>query len=305
MIRTIWMLLILFGSVLIISAPAGADRIPILAPITITQAGSYYLSNSFTSPGTAIDIKVANVSVDLDGQRIICTDLTLPCIKSTEPNTTVLNGTIVGGYEGIYLRSSGDYRVEKVVLIVSAGIGIRVEATDPSNPVRPVIVHNSVRPAAKSSYGIFLSIARNAIVQDNSVSGGWVGIRGESTYSSVFDGNRVSNSISTGLVVDGGDNRISNNVMWQNGSGLSVTGDGNLIAGNIASSSASNSKFGGNGISVPSDNNVITENVCNGNMKWGIDISGSGNVYSGNRALSNGTGGYNVAGGNTDAGGNY
>src|SRR4051794_31880216 len=86
-----------------IPAVGGFDgRIPIpggTTPITLSQPGSYVLTGNLTTPGTAILIAAANVTLDLNGFRVTCTSTgTAAVAVSTSASYPVIrSGSISGG----------------------------------------------------------------------------------------------------------------------------------------------------------------------------------------------------------------
>jgi hypothetical protein len=98
-------------------------------PVTITQSGSYRLA-SILRPGTdkvAIQVEIANVTIDLNGFALLGRDIASRGILRTSEgrNVTVRNG-VVSGFksEGIYGGTA--WTVENMQLTHNGGAGVAV-----------------------------------------------------------------------------------------------------------------------------------------------------------------------------------
>jgi hypothetical protein len=217
-------------------------------PFTISAPGSYCVTkeltttSSFTS-GNAITIITSNVTIDLGGHTLS----NLPAgtgtnaagiLAADQKDITIMNGTVTGFYEGIFMNSSAagissGYLVENMRIDRNRGIGIYVDGAGSIIRQNQVLhtggfVNNGITGPGT---GIFAG-GDGVQVLDNTVAdtvagtiGSGYGIYIESPNSfsgAVVEHNRVSavgqpNAYSVGITVQTNahntlvvDNRISN-----------------------------------------------------------------------------------------------
>ncbi len=170
-------------------------------PIQICQPGSYRLSGSITVSDTntdAIDIAASDVSLDLNGFRIVG-----PCsasracvgngVQAPETgNISVFNGTVRGFNFGIYIGKNS--HVEKVQALDNHLIGIDVDSGS--------IVTGSV---ANDNGGVGISVTNGTINNNTANNNGEYGIQAQcpsSIVGNTMAGNAFSALVTIGSCVD-------------------------------------------------------------------------------------------------------
>jgi hypothetical protein len=250
---------------------ADEGRIPIYAPTTITQAGSYIVTRDFCfgisavppclAVGTGIDISANDVTLDLNGHTLSMQGASANAIRVTTSAAT----------RGIVIRNGrifGDGG--------SNSIGILSSVT---NPVRLRIEDVTVRGAGGNC--IDIGSAEQVVVERNSLETCYTAL---SITGSRFGGRIVDNSVmdATGgglalIGLEGGQvlgNRVRRFSQGTNSAGIWLTDGGrNLVQGNVIAAGGS---FGANsmgilldGAPVASSNNVLRENTVAG-VPYGI-----------------------------------
>ena len=250
---------------------ADEGRIPIYAPTTITQAGTYIVTRDFcfgssaVAPclpvGTGIDISANDVVVDLNGHTLNMQGSGAIAIRVTTSAATrgivIRNGRIVGDGGAS-----------------SSGIFSTV-----TNPVRLRIEDVTVRGAGGNC--IDIGSAEQVVVERNSLETCYtaVSITGSKFAGRIAD-NSVLDATGAGLALiglEGGQvvgNRVKRFSQGTNAMGIWLTDGGrNLVQGNVITAGGS---FGASsmgilldGAPVPSSNNVLRENTVTG-VPYGI-----------------------------------
>ena len=244
-------------------------RIPIHAddlPMTITESGSYYFTESieYADANTPITIEANDVTVDLMGYTLKGPDSGYSYgIKLSEcSNVEVRNGTVRDFYRGITTYSTGsDHRI----------INIRA-------------VSNTV-------YGIYLATA-GCMVRDCTASGnGNTGIYLGDGCTVI--GNTAYGNTSNGIIVGSG-GTVKSNTAYDNGNSGFYVGIGCTVKSNTAYDN------GNDGI-YAYENCIVTNNNCYQNTDDGICAAKS--TIIGNLSSDNGDNGiyssYSVVSGNT------
>jgi hypothetical protein len=176
-------------------------RTPIPAattPRVISQSGSYYLTGDITvSSGPGVDIRVGNVTLDLNGYTIKSTDPTPGdtgiILNGVLGNITIVNGfikggvtnTANGGYDGpgfnygIYATDDTNVRVSGVSVSGCKTHGIVLPLSDKATLAESCLVRTV------GSYGIQASTIKSSVATDcggTAITGGQVsGCQGKST----------------------------------------------------------------------------------------------------------------------------
>ena len=212
-------------------------RIPISTPSTISQPGSYFLTQNFTG---SIGIVADDVSLDLNGFTVMREDNSTVLPVGNVFNVRIFNGTVKGGSYGVLADGSEMLSISnvrfigsKVASIQAVGTGglidivnvqiedaestgIRVGADDDSN-VNVRIVNSTVSNGNTSEV-----FTRSAISIYHSGSG---------KLDAVVTNNRVISNRTTGIVVSASGSGDSIGVVSDNGAygngftGIIVTGD--------------------------------------------------------------------------------
>jgi hypothetical protein len=185
-------------------------------PVTITSAGvSVRLTSSLTVPSastTAISVNAADVTVDLNGFRIlgptICSGIPLACVPAgtgdgvagPHPGTVVSNGTIRGmGRSGVALGDNA-----RVIGIRAVGNGTYGIATTLRGLVSGCVVTRNGATGIYSDHGV---------IRDNVSSGN--GDFGVDAFASTITGNTIRTNEGFGLNASAntgyGHNHFSNN----------------------------------------------------------------------------------------------
>ncbi|MCP3980550.1 MAG: right-handed parallel beta-helix repeat-containing protein [bacterium] len=255
-----------------IPAAAADGRIPIYqAPVTITQPGSYYLTQDITHVGSGESITIAadQVTIDFNGHTLLKENAGNYAIASDGDYTdiTIRNGKLIGGNIGIRLRNTvGDdfnVRIEKMIVKDALNEGIYVQGQSLVGSSQVFIENNSIHDTGND--GLSLRFM-------------W--------------GGRVTNNVIQDAGTDAGDHGI----YMHSCRGVTVA-DNNV------------SHSGADGIRCwYSWYCSFERNHTTYNADWGIHFyQGDSHVFQGNRAYGNGAGGLTVPGGegHINAGGNY
>jgi parallel beta-helix repeat protein len=280
---------------------ASDGRIPVSGQTTISQPGSYYITQNFSvASGNCVLINVSGVSLDLDGHTL--TTNGSDCISAVnQTQLSVANGKIV---VNAFSNTSAIYFM--IITANPAAIGVRVTGNN-TNASTAVIEHSQVY---NTNYGINLNLLAGGFVTDNTVnkcnnSCIQVGLSSGVDVSR----NTVSNGATNGIALVSNHCQVNNNtVSGFAGVGLYFTSGaiGNVLRFNAVSNGTLAS---GTGIRVDfsSTGNTLDGNSANYNLGSGIlfDASSTGNIYGNNRAVGNGApGNFSISASNRTAGGN-
>jgi hypothetical protein len=226
-------------------------RIPISQddiPLTITQEGSYYLTEDISATATAITVNAHNVTFDLMGYQLSGSEAGYAFYISARKNVEIRNGTIRDFYMGIYEYSSSgaNHRI----------INVRVLSND--------------------NYGIRLSGYGHLIKDCTSAENGNYGI--SAGYSGTVVGNVVYDNFSGGISASDGCTVIGNTVRNSGTYGI-YAGNGTTVSKNTSYGNGSYGIRGGYG-------STVTENTCHSNGNNGITVL-NGSTVNGNTAYEN------------------
>jgi len=235
-------------------------RIPISQadiPKTISEPGSYYLTEDVNSSGTAITVAVNDVTIDLMGYTIKGPDsgTNYGIYMSERSNVEIRNGTVRDfGNTGIceYSDSGTGHRVITVRSISNGSSGINLSG-------KGHLIKNCIA-AENGFFGI--SARWGCMVTGNTAhANGGIGI---SVYwgSTVTDNTASMNTVD-GILVYRECNVVDNTCFWNgylqgDGAGIRVVGFYNHIEHNKVTSND-------RGIDVDDDSNLIVRNsaACN------------------------------------------
>ncbi len=234
-------------------------RIPISQadiPLTISQAGSYYLTGDVNSAGTAIIVDVNDVTIDLCGYSLIGPNSgeNYGIVLASRSNVEIRNGTVRNFYDGIF------------------------EPTGSSQNNRAI----DVRAVSNGRYGINLS-GKGCLVKDCTVS--------DNGYSPdmLFSGIKVGDggTVTGNIVCNNGDYAADVTVYGIN------AGNGSTVTGNTVSDNGTSATYYVYGIKTLYGCTVTDNIVCDngfsasGTHIWGINVDGGGMV-TGNTVSNNG-----------------
>jgi len=322
-------------------------RIPITQddiPLTITDSGSYYLTDDLTSAGIAITVNVNDVTIDLAGFSLIGPGSggNYGIYITNQSNIQVRNGTVRSfGYHGIYAlgTSNANHSVINVRSLDNGRSGIYLVGSGH-------LVKGCLLSGNNGVYGAIRLDGNGCTVIDNVVSnnqyrgieivGASCTVRGNAvynnqslgiysgTYATVTGNNIASNqhwgmSVGNGSMVIG--NSISKNWLYGIFAGDSCTVLNNTVVDNNQSDTAGHAGIrAGKGCIVKANNaranlrnniylasygNAVEENLVTGST-FGIYFNSGGNFYANNRASGNTTNNYGgtLPSGGGDGGGN-
>ncbi len=238
---------------------ATGGRTPIFTQTTITQSGSYFLSQDISvSSGTAIVIDADEVSIDFNGHSLFLDSVVDGISADGQKNLVIENGSIVGGNQALLIQSSTDVTVRNMS-ITGSSLGINMLVVDSAN-LSDLNISDSDFEAIHffdvSDSTVFrVNGSRNEIgiaINDSEL----ISIKHCAFYSNNQDGISLFNS---------DHNTIDKNV--SSGNGVTGTGRGLLI-------------------NATSDNNIYSGNRFAGNATAGVTDNGTGNVDAGGNATS-------------------
>ena len=301
----------IMGLVLVVSGvPAlGIEgRIPVFAQTTITEPGSYIVTQDFTvASGDAITIAADQVTLDLNGHTI-----TLPTgagtgvfIGSDYDQITIRNGRIFGGatgvqmypvppfvagrtisvenlvveasQRGIDLEGVAEAQVISCVVRNTTNVGILISGGSASPSVAGRVVDSIVNGA--SNLGIYLAgtgcpgieVEGNSIsVQGTSASGILLGCNGARVRDNAVVLPTASSGFTNGIGVHGNHNQVHNNTVQGFATGIFVNQrTGNHVAGNVVRPGAPAGATDG-GIVVQGSRTLIEGNQVEGGTGCGL-----------------------------------
>jgi hypothetical protein len=288
------------------SAASVADegRIPLYEPTTITDPGSYVVTNDIAATsGPAIRVEALDVTIDLNGHTVTGDIVTAPTLG--EHHLWLKNGLVTGQVAKVYsvaapLVPSDPMRLRlsnvTVLLTVSFDPCWAIDVRDSrlgglsvNGNTAPVQAHISDSTMGSLTMGSF----RNAVIRGNSISGDLALNQGDLSSSGNFvEANTVGGHLRLNL---GGTPGSIRNFVHDNVAGyIDVGTDGNDISGNSVRAGT---------ITVSGSRNAIEGNSVEG-TGFSLVLTGSNNLYR-NNVLHNVSGPVQDNGtGNVDAGGN-
>jgi hypothetical protein len=280
-----------------LAAMAGEGRREIaqaMMPYTITNAGSYVVTENLTGSAAAngITIAASDVTLDLNGFQVAGVGSSLDGIgtSGSRLNIHIVNGIVRGwGGDGIDLRSASNSALRQIIAYGNTGDGLRLgdagqvrdcnvyQNTGDGVDVDEAVTLDRIVARQNGGHGIFASngcVIANSVLRENGIDGIRAGlgctILACATRSNEGDGIRA-----------GPGSQISDSVGYSNDDGIRIAGRG----GNVVNCSA----FGNllYGIRVQ-DGGAVTHSVAAGNELGGIQ-AGTNCFVSGNTCYQNGT----------------
>lgn len=198
-----------------------ATQISVL-PFTISQPGSYVLSQNLTSSGDGISVQANNVSIDLNGFTITGSGSGNGIVVASGTNIQISNGTITGFSSGVEATEwNNNIRVTNVNSVSNNPWGIHLFGTN--NMVKSCTVTGS-------SY-IGIRVGSGSKVEDNNVFNNGHGISATEGHTSII-GNTVTSSLYNGITTGIGCLVKNNTVSYSQGYGI-ATNTGSLFDGNV------------------------------------------------------------------------
>mgnify|MGYP006285758681 CR=1 FL=1 len=156
-------------------------------------------------------------------------------------------------------------------LVFNSGISVYNGNEDSKWDIRTWIHNNTI--TGSYIHGIYME--SNVEVRDNDINGTIIGIYAGSQgfgYNNIMKGNTVSNCTQVGIKAGNFDLIEENNVK-DCGEGMILEGDNNTVKYNLVQNCS------GNGLSINGNYGRFEENVICGNLKNGIDLDMSWNLY--------------------------
>ncbi len=303
-------------------------RIPVFGPTTISEPGSYILTQDFSeTSGNSITIAASDVTLDLNGHTITHSgsspsDVNV-FLSTGSTRLSIRNGRLLGGRHGILTEpgtSEVEITIEGIEVANASGIGIlihgarliEIDSSIVRNNVGGITVYPlQASPATgrivdsvvdSSSSGIDMRYCRQVEIRHNSITSRYdIGLRLSECPGSLIEGNRIWASAggagNFGMAVSGVSTLIKGNTVRAFSYGIQSATDDNRIVGNQIQSLLQ-------GINVVGQRNLIEDNHVTGGQ-CGIYFSpnGGNNNAHRNNMLRGNTGAVCGAA-NTDAGGN-
>lgn len=212
--------------------------------------------------GVQAAIIVDSATLDLGGRTVTCAEMNndgdVPFgIVLTGRKARVMNGSVVGCYDGVYLDDPGKHRVEGVTVSASWFDGIYGESDSAKNQLIGNTVVNNLDD------GFEIRGPKNKITGNVAQGNGEDGIDVVDSKATKIQGNTASNNLDEGIDVSGIGNKVIGNTTNANGGyGIAIVGRKNKIIGNtaggngasgdIAGASCSDNKWKNNTVSNPS-----------------------------------------------------
>ncbi|ACM19501.1 hypothetical protein Geob_1141 [Geotalea daltonii FRC-32] len=222
--RTSWakFSLLLTGAILLLPLQGfAATQISVL-PFTISQPGSYVVSQNLTSSGDGISVQASNVAIDLNGFTLSGSGSGNGVVVTSGSNIQISNGTITGFTSGVEVSEwNNNVRVASVNAIGNSLWGIHLFGTN--NQVKGCTVTGS-------SY-IGIRVGSGSRVEDNNLFNNGHGIIATDGNTTIA-GNTVTSSLYNGIT-NGVACLVKNNTVTYSASYGIATNAGSLYDGNV------------------------------------------------------------------------
>jgi parallel beta-helix repeat protein len=255
-------------------------------PVTITNSGSYYLSNNLRGVSGAGGITIAtnNVTIDLNGfalvgvpgsQKGISTLGSLNNIIVRNGSLSDWGGTAVDGSGGSPLRNG---ILEHLTVSSNGGYGITISG---NCLIQGCLSQSNVLDGISCSH----CVVSDCVVKDN-------GNYGFTAYYSHLRDCHAQNNVASGIYLQ-----------YSDAEGCKADNCANgifVLSGTVSRCDAQNNTY--TGIYIDGPGSVVTGNVCFGNnaglssVNAGITIRDSNNRLEGNHVTANGYAGILVTG---------
>lgn len=274
-----------------INSADGDARTPISgpAPITISQPGSYYLTNNIGGfAGTdAITIDASNVTLDLNGFTLLGRPSAFNAITITDNRTDiVIRNGIITGWPGLGIQAhfANNCLIERIVAHNNTDIALNI---GDKSLVKDCVVQDG------GATGIILSDASTIAF---CTSNGNTGLGINTGIGCTVTNCTTDQNSGIGIEVDS-DSAIMGCTSSQNGdSGIDLSGANSRATGNTCSDNGTLALFSAAGILVTANGNFVADNTANGNP-IGLHITAANNVVS-NNVVRNNDDNYNIVTGN-------
>jgi hypothetical protein len=252
-------------------------------PVTITNGGSYYLSNNLrgVSGGSGITIATNNVSIDLNGFALIGVPGSLKGIvtSSTLNNVAVRNGAISDWGGGLDAYTAGPVRngiIENLTISSNAGYGMIISG---NFLIRGCLSQSNTLDGISCYY----STVSDCVVKDN---GGY----GFTAYNCHLSHCVALNNLASGIYASLGDVQDCKAMYCAHGI--------YVLSGRVSDCSAQNNTYSGIYVDGPGSlitgNQVTGNNAAAGNLNAGITLRDNSNRVEGNHLYNNGYAGIMV-----------
>ncbi len=253
-----------------LASHAANGRIPIYAPITITQPGSYVVTANLSGPPPLIRVQANDVEIDLNGFQLQATTNAAPVIDASNLQALrVHGGSLVNGLNGVRMQNMLGGEVRRVFISGTASDGIRIDAS-----TNVLVQENTI-----SAGGIGIHLPAGAVAMQANVIGNLVsdttgsGIRVTGLKAGKISGNHLRGlgDIGIQLLASSGFEVSDNTVLSAVLNGIAVVNsDGGQLRGNLVRLA------GRNGIQLDeaSDGILVLENTVSGSAEDGIHVQG-------------------------------
>jgi parallel beta-helix repeat protein len=286
-------------------------RTTISACGTISESGSYYVTQNLTTTGTCITVAANDVTIDLNGFTLTGDGGTddYGIYINNVSNVEVRNGTVRGLGRGIYASWSGTAtKSNRVINLRAMGNGYGIYLSSYNNLIKDCTVADSTDA---SGYGVYTSYG-STVVNNTAYNN-------QSTGIYAYNGSTVMNNTASynenvGIYTIGGTTVMNNTVYYNQSYGIYAISGSTVTNNTVRSNNQSDSTSSGgifvsvgcivknntvranlqNNIYVSSGDNAIEENLVTGSGN-GIYFDSAGNFYANNRARGNTTN-YNTDG---------
>ena len=267
-LRSVCLLALLVGGVP--AARADQGRIPIFAPATLTQSGSYVLTRDLTiTSAQSLTINADNVTVDLNGHTLsgVGSGARLIYVVPTYSGIRIENGRLSGGDYAIYAP------------------------TPAGSTLGPDLSLRHLEISGQTSEAVFVGLAgyfeMTSCTVKNAASGvhlasGTVG----ASVTGRFVGNQIVQVAGNGLMLDGSlsflvkDNvftEIAFNGVVAGNAGGGGAGRGALISRNVFNGAGTSSAA----VQILANGSLVLDNVFNG-FQRAVDVQSTGNRVASN-----------------------
>jgi parallel beta-helix repeat protein len=308
--------------------------------MTISQPGSYYVTQNLSATGTCLEVTANDVTIDLNGFTLTGdgSSVLYGIYINNVSNVEVRNGTVRNFGKGIWANYSGTAtKSNRVIGVRAVANAYGIYLASVSNLVKDCAAADSTDPLAYGIYAGYGSAVINNTAYNNQGSGIYAYI------GSNLINNTAYNNHGDGIIADNGSTVINNTAYNNQGAGIYAY-IGCTMTNNTAYNNQSDGIYADNGCTVT--NNTTYNNNAGANINYGgirvhqgcivknntlrnnsqnniyvdgtdnaiernlVTLSGNGiffntgqNFYANNRASGNGTN-YRPNSDDTDGGGN-
>jgi hypothetical protein len=276
---------------LVMVGPASAQQLPAAQPPAATQQPSAASSASMkpTKPYRVVDLKRGSFVIDTPGNWVLNRSWTFEDVSNALPLNIidVVADGVVLDFRGFEIEVTGTPDTPPVTVInvqgnafLLKGATVSICCGEGGSVLRSTGNGTEIDGLRGFSYNVMTLEGSDAIIRNSAFHArNGVHLSSRGTIE-----NTVVSCRSGCVIVDGDENKLLNSrILPGQFNGVTVGGDGNVIAGNLIDFPAMGPEIG-NGFDIRGNANVVRDNTLatGGETYVVVNVSGIGNVIDGN-----------------------